>query len=57
VRSGTEEVHGQSQYAWRLKTALGWGYMRSISGSNRSTRSSVKGTTRRGINCAKGETK
>jgi hypothetical protein len=52
-----EEVHGRSRYMWRFKTALGWGYMRSISGCNRSTRSSVRGTTRRGINCARGGTK
>jgi hypothetical protein len=46
MRSGTDEVHGRSQDAVRLKTALGWGDMQS--GSNRKTESSVRGMTRRG---------
>jgi len=52
-----EEVHGWSQYVGRLNTTLGWGYMRSISGPNRGTRSSVRGTTRQGISCVEGGTK
>jgi hypothetical protein len=27
IRSGTEEIHGRSQDAMRLKTTLGWGYL------------------------------
>jgi hypothetical protein len=46
MRSGTDEVHGRSQDAVRLKTTLGWGDMKS--GSNRKTESSIRGTTRRG---------
>jgi hypothetical protein len=52
-----EEVHGRSQDVGRLETALGWSICEIKSGHNRSTRSSVRGTTRPGISCARGGTK
>jgi hypothetical protein len=51
------EVHGRSQDVGRLKTDLGWRMYEIKSGCNRSTRSSVRGTTRPGISCARGETR
>jgi hypothetical protein len=52
-----EEVHGQSQDVGRLKTALGWSICEIKSGFNHSTRSSVRGTTRPEISCARGGTR
>jgi hypothetical protein len=57
MRSGTEEIHGRSQDAVRLKTDLGWGHLGRISGSNRETESSVRGMTRLGLSGARGMTK
>jgi hypothetical protein len=51
------EVHGQSQKVRRLKTSLGWRMYEIKSGCNRVMRSSVKGTTRPGMSCARGGTK
>jgi hypothetical protein len=48
------EVHRRSQEMGRLKTALGWRVYERRNGRNRVTRSSVRGTTRSGISCARG---
>jgi hypothetical protein len=51
------EVHGRSQEVGRLKTALGWRMYEIKNGHNRVTRSSVRGTTRPMISCARGGTR
>jgi hypothetical protein len=51
------EVHGRSQEVGRLKIALGWRMYEIKSGRNWVTRSSVRGTTRPVISCARGRTK
>jgi hypothetical protein len=51
------EVHGRSQEVGRLKTALGWRMYEMKSGRNHVTRSSVRGTTRLMISCARGGTR
>jgi hypothetical protein len=51
------EVHGRSQEVGRLKTALGWRMYETNSGRNRVTRSSVRGTPRPRISCARGGTR
>jgi hypothetical protein len=48
------EVHGRSQEVGRLKTVLGWRVYDIMSGRSRVTRSSVRGTTRPVISCARG---
>jgi hypothetical protein len=51
------EVRGRSQEVGRLQTALGWRVHDRRHGRNRVTRSSVRGTTRSGISCARGGTR
>jgi hypothetical protein len=51
------EVHGRSQKVGRLKTALGWRVDDIMSGRKRVTRSSVRGTPRPRISCARGGTR
>jgi hypothetical protein len=52
-----EEVHGRNQDVGRLKTAFGWSMCEIKSGRNHLMRSSVRGTKRLGISCARGGTR